>query len=245
MDKGGGALSQNCQCAPAKPVCSLSTTSSKLYLRESETFCSTRFTVRYYYYRDFWTMHPATQLYPGRPEYAYAGPVPGPRGLSWNPAMHPPWGYDMSAYQGYPPSSDGSPVQRSPPYHISSPTEPNSAGTPHNIRDILGGQDATTLASEIAKTGLAGYQKSPTSTTAPHGGVFGPEHAAMSMRSPTTPTAPVGMPYSSEVPSSFYMPAIGPRHHLPSEYDIPLQSLFDTQWHAQSPRGSIDRAACI
>lgn len=169
-------------------------------------------------------MHPAaTQLYPGRPEYAaYAGQVPGPRGLSWNPAMHPPWGYDMSAYHGYPPSSDGtSPVQRSPPYQVSSPTEPNSAGTPHNIRDILGGgQESTTLASEIAKTGIAGYQKSPTSTTAPHGGVFGPEHAAaMSMRSPTTPTAPVGMPYSSEVPSSFYMPAIGPRH-LPGEYEI-------------------------
>lgn len=157
-------------------------------------------------------MHPATQMYPGRPEYhAYAGPVPGPRGLSWNP-MH--WGYDMSAYQGYPPSSDGSPSQRSPPYHVTSPTEANS-GTPHNIRDILGaGQDGTTLASEIAKTGIAGYQKSPTSTAAPHG-VFGPEHA-MSMRSPTTPTAPVGMPYSSEVPSSFYMPAIGPRH-LPGE----------------------------
>ena len=162
-------------------------------------------------------MHPATQIYHGRPEYhaAYtAGPVPGPRGLSWNPAMHP-WGYDMSAYQGYPPSSDGSPSQRSPPYHITSPTEPNS-GTPHNIRDILGGQDSTTLPSEIAKTGIAGYQKSPTSTTAPHGGMFGPEHA-MIMRSPTTPTAPVGMPYSSEVPSSFYMPAIGPRH-IPGKY---------------------------
>jgi hypothetical protein len=170
-------------------------------------------------------MHPAaTQLYPGRPEYAaYAGQMPGPRGLSWNPAMHPAWGYDMSAYHhGYPPSSDGtSPVQRSPPYQVSSPTEAN-AGTPHNIRDILGGagQESTTLASEIAKTGIAGYQKSPTSTTAPHGGVFGPEHAAaMSMRSPTTPTAPVGMPYSSEVPSSFYMPAIGPRH-LPGECEI-------------------------
>lgn len=174
-------------------------------------------------------MHPAaTQLYPGRPEYAaYAGQMHGPRGLSWTPAMHPPWGYDMSAYHGYPPSSDGtSPSHRSPPYQVSSPTEPNSAGTPHNIRDILGGsgQESTTLASEIAKTGIAGYQKSPTSTTAPHGGVFGPEHAAamqsMSMRSPTTPTAPVGMPYSSEVPSSFYMPAIGPRH-LPGECQIP------------------------
>ena len=159
-------------------------------------------------------MHPAAQIYPGRPEYAYPGPVPGPRGLSWNPTMHPAWGYDMSAYQGYPPPvSDGSPIQRSPPYHVTSPTEPNS-GTPHNIRDILGGQDSTTLASEIAKTGIAGYQKSPTSTTAPPG-VFGPEHA-MSMRSPTTPTAPMAMPYSSEVPSSFYMPAIGPRH-LPGE----------------------------
>ena len=164
-------------------------------------------------------MHPSTQLYPGRPDYAaYAGPVPGHRGLSWNPAMHPPWGYDMSVYQGYPSVSDGSPVQRSPPYHVVSPTEPNSAGTPHNIRDILGGQDSTTLASEIAKTGIAGYQKSPTSTAAPH--MFGPEHAAvMNMRSPTTPTAPVGMPYSSEVPSSFYMPAIGPRHHLPGELE--------------------------
>ena len=173
-------------------------------------------------------MHPATQLYHGRPEYAaYAGQMPGPRGLSWNPAMHPAWSYDMSAYHhGYPPSSDGgSPVQRSPPYQVSSPTgEPNSAGTPHNIRDILGGgQEGTTLASEIAKTAIAGYQKSPTSTTAPHGGVFGPEHAAaMSMRSPTTPTAPVGMPYSSEVPSSFYMPAIGPRH-LPGECEIPTR----------------------
>lgn len=162
-------------------------------------------------------MHPATQMYSsGRPEYhatAYAaGPVPGPRGLGWNPAAMHPWGYDMSFYQGYPPSSDGSPSQRSPPYHVTSPTEPNSA-TPHNIRDILGGQDSTTLPSEIAKTGIAGYQKSPTSTTAPHGGVFGPEHA-MSMRSPTTPTAPL-MPYS-EVPSSFYMPAIGPRH-IPGE----------------------------
>ena len=158
-------------------------------------------------------MHPATQIYSGRPEYhAYPGPVPGPRGLSWNPAMHPHWGYDMSAYQGYPlTSSDGSPIQRSPPYHVTSPTEANS-GTPHNIRDILGGQDATTLASEIAKTGIAGYQKSPTCTTAPLA-FAGPEHA-MSMRSPTTPTAPVGM--YSEVPSSFYMPAIGPRH-LPGE----------------------------
>lgn len=166
-------------------------------------------------------MHPAAQIYPGRPEYAaYAGHPRGP--LSWNPAaMHHPaaaWGYDMSAYQGYPPSSDASPSQRSPPYHVTSPTEPNSAGTPHNIRDILGGQDGTTLASEIARTaGVAGYQtRSPTSTTAPHV-MYGPEHAAASLRSPTTPTAPVpNMPYPSDVPSSFYMPAIGPRH-IPGE----------------------------
>ena len=149
----------------------------------------------------FYSTHP--NVAPGRhPEYSYpTGPVATSPRINWSPTMHPgAWSpYDFAAYPAaYPPTS-ADPAQRSPPYQVSSPND--HSGTPHNIRDILGGQQQGTLLSEIAKT-PSGYQKSPTST-AVSGAMTFSEH----IRSPTTPTVPPhGIVYSSEVPSSFYVP---------------------------------------
>lgn len=128
--------------------------------------------------------------------------------------MHPgPWGpYDFAAaYPAYPPTS-GDP-QRSPSYghaiHVSSPNE-HVSGTPHNIRDILGAQQGGTLPSEIAKT-PSGYQRSPTSTAAQFTQIGG-EHHVRSPTTPTTPQLPAAKPFEgviySEVPGSFYVPAL-------------------------------------
>ena len=142
---------------------------------------------------------PHTMTGARHPDYPYpqAGHVTSPR-MQWPPGQGV-WGYDFSAYGGYPVNVD---PQRSPSYHIVSPTVTESAqGTPHNIRDILGGQQhqQQTQPTEGAKT-PSSYQKSPTSTAA----VFSPDH----MRSPTTPNAPLHpMPYTAD-PHSFYMPAV-------------------------------------
>ena len=129
----------------------------------------------------------------------YHQTVTSPR-MNWNPAaaMHAPWAYDFAQYHGH-----GYPVDpnRSPPYHVSSP-DGTAAGTPHNIRDILGAQQQASLQSEIAKT-PSSYQQSPTSTAA---SVFSPEHAH-SMRSPTgTPSTPFSADASGA--QSFYLPAM-------------------------------------
>ena len=150
----------------------------------------------------FYSTHP--NVAPGRhPEYSYpTGPVATSPRINWSPTMHPgAWSpYDFAAYPAaYPPTS-ADPAQRSPPYQVSSPND--HSGTPHNIRDILGGQQQGTLLSEIAKT-PSGYQKSPTSTAVSGAMTFSDHH----IRSPTTPTVPPhGIVYSSEVPSSFYVP---------------------------------------
>ena len=110
----------------------------------------------------FYSTHP--NVAPVRhPEYSYpTGPVATSPRIDWSPTMHPgAWSpYDFAAYPAaYPPTSMD-PAQRSPPYQVS----PNDhSGTPHDIRDILGGQQQGTLLSEIAKT-PSSYQKSPTST---------------------------------------------------------------------------------
>ena len=148
----------------------------------------------------FYSTHP--NVAPGRHhEYSYpTGPVATSPRINWSPTMHPgAWPpYDFAAYPAaYPPTSAD--PTRSPPYQVSSPND--HSGTPHNIRDILGGQQQGTLLSEIAKT-PSSYQKSPTSTAVTGAMTFS-EH----VRSPTTPTVPPhGIVYSSEVPSSFYVP---------------------------------------
>ena len=123
--------------------------------------------------------------------------------MQWNPnsAMHHPsqWNpYDF--YQG---GYHG--------HHLAAATSisavsPDHAATPHNIRDILGGQGQTggeTLVSEVAKT--PSYQKSPTSAAAV-GTVFhypSPQQQQLDVvRSPTTPTADFAPPHG------FYVPAI-------------------------------------
>lgn len=142
---------------------------------------------------------PHTMTGARHPDYPYpqAGHVTSPR-MQWPPGQGV-WGYDFSAYGGYPVNVD---PQRSPSYHIVSPTVTEAAqGTPHNIRDILGSQQhqQQTQPTEGAKT-PSSYQKSPTSTAA----VFSPDH----LRSPTTPNAPLHpMPYTAD-PHSFYMPAV-------------------------------------
>ena len=157
----------------------------------------------------------------GRPEYGYpAGPVATSPRMNWSPTMHPgAWGpYDFSAAYpaAYPPTS-GEP--RSPPYQVSSPNGQEHPGaTSHNIRDILGAHPGGTLPSEVAKTPTS-YQKSPTSTAAGIAVAVPTEY----VRSPTTPNAtPMqfpGKPFEgivySEVPGSFYVPAL-PR--LPGIY---------------------------
>ena len=150
----------------------------------------------------FYSTHP--NVAPGRhPEYGYpTGPVATSPRINWSPTMHPgawpPYDFTAAYPAAYPPTS-ADPAQRSPPYQVSSPND--HSGTPHNIRDILGGQQQGTLLSEIAKT-PSSYQKSPTSTA-----VSGAMTFSEQMRSPTTPTVPPhGIVYSSEVPSSFYVP---------------------------------------
>lgn len=140
------------------------------------------------------------------PEYIYPPPghVTSPR-MQWG---HPgAWGYEFAAAYpgGYPVNAD---PQRSPSYHIVSPTTSDSAqGTPHNIRDILGNQQQQhTQPTEDAKT-PSSYQKSPTSTAA-GSAVYSPEHIQQHMRSPTTPNAPIPpMTYAPD-PHSFYIPAM-------------------------------------
>ena len=131
------------------------------------------------------------------PGAGYIHPAAAAR-MQWSPnVQHGQWAYDLAgAYPGFVPSM---------PPGLHSP-DPQSAATPHNIRDILsqsaGGQSAETLQSEIAKTPSA-YQKSPSSAGAATGTVFhyptpnGQEH----LRSPTTPNHPAEIP-------QFYIPAL-------------------------------------
>ena len=150
----------------------------------------------------------------GRPEYAYpAGPVATSPRMNWSPTVHPgAWGpYDFSAAYpaAYPPTS-GEPRS---PHYLSSPNGHEHPGaTSHNIRDILGAHPGGTLPSEVAKT-PSSYQKSPTSTA---GGVAVAVPAEY-VRSPTTPSPmqlqpTPGKPFEgivySEVPGSFYVPAL-------------------------------------
>ena len=117
--------------------------------------------------------------------------------MQWSPNVQTgQWAYDLTGaypgYAGHVPSSMG----------LSSP-DPQSAATPHNIRDILGpgGQTTETLASEIAKT-PSSYQKSPSSAGAATGTVFHyPTPASGDIRSPTTPNHP-------DIPQGFYIPAL-------------------------------------
>ena len=176
----------------------------------------------------FYSPTGAAAVRPGLADYGYpsaAAAAAANQRMNWPPALHPgAWPYDYAAYSAaaYPPA--GIEVRSPSAYNISSPTglsphsqQPSSTdqngATRHNIADILGGQTQNPLQSEIAKTGGAGYQKSPTSTTAHN--MFSPttEH----IRSPTTPTHPhSGMVYhhhtgAGEVPANFYIPAALPR----------------------------------
>ena len=144
------------------------------------------------------------QYYPSMPRHGdhvyhhpaggYIHPATAAR-MQWSPNVQTgQWAaYDLSgAYPGFVPSSMG----------LQSP-DPQSAATPHNIRDILGpgGQSADTLQSEIAKT-PSSYQKSPSSAGAATGTVFHyPTPVSGDMRSPTTPNHPAEIP-------QFYIPAI-------------------------------------
>lgn len=155
-----------------------------------------------------------------RPGLDYGYPAANQR-MNWPPAMHPgAWSpYDFAAYSAAYPCGAGTEIRSPSAYHITSPTlsphpqQPPSTdqngSTRHNIADILGGQSHN-LPSEIAKTGGAGYQKSPTSTTA---NMFSPTTATPEyVRSPTTPTHPHSMVYhhpagAGDVPNNFYIPA--------------------------------------
>lgn len=173
-----------------------------------------------------------------RPEYGY--PATSPR-MNWPPAVHPgAWPhYDFSTYSAaYPtvPAGSSGEVRSPSAYNMTSPTGPAPAahssdhggGRRHNIADILGGQSHN-LPSEIAKTGGAGYQKSPTSTASGNA-MFSPTSATPEhhVRSPTTPTHPqAGRPFeggilyhhggAGEVPANFYIPAALSRP-LPGAY---------------------------
>ena len=152
-------------------------------------------------------------------DYGYP-PVAGNPRMNWPPTVHPgAWSpYDFSAYSAAAyPGGTGAEVRSPSAYHVTSPTghaPPSSAdhggSRRHNIADILGGQSQN-LQSEIAKTGGAGYQKSPTSTTA---NMFSPTTATPEhVRSPTTPTHPhAGIVYhhggAGELPPNFYIPAL-------------------------------------
>lgn len=169
-------------------------------------------------------------------EYGYSAAAAANQRMNWPPALHPSaaWPYDYAAYSAaaaYPATATGASDLRSPSaYHLSPPglspqhqhqqqqqqqgssTDQNGA-TRHNIADILGGQ-TDNLQSEIAKTGGAGYQKSPTTSTAAN--MFSPTSATPEhIRSPTTPTHPHSMVYhhpgAGEVPANFYIPAALPR----------------------------------
>ncbi len=113
--------------------------------------------------------------------------------MQWSPNVQTgQWAYDLSgAYPGFIPSQ------------MHSPGDPQSAATPHNIRDILGGQTAESLHSELAKT-PSSYQKSPSSAGAATGtGTvfhYPTPVSGNEMRSPTTPNHP-------EIPQ-FYIPAL-------------------------------------
>ena len=201
-------------------------------------------------------------------EYGYsAAAAANHQRMNWPPALHPSaaWPYDYAAYSAaYPASSD----LRSPSaYHLTSPTglspqhqqsqqqqqassTDQNGATRHNIADILGGQ-TDNLQSEIAKTGGAGYQKSPTTSTAAN--MFSPTSATPEhVRSPTTPTHPHMVyhhhPGAGEVPANFYIPAALPRGlpgkkqryqnaHTLSRYES-TASLLEPQWfQAKSKKG--------
>ena len=171
-------------------------------------------------------------------EYGYSAAAANQR-MNWPPALHPSaaWPYDYAAYSAaaaYPATGTGASSPSA--YHLTSPaglsphhqhqhqqqgssTDQNGA-TRHNIADILGGQ-ADNLQSEIAKTGGAGYQKSPTTSTAAN--MFSPTSATPEhVRSPTTPSHPHSMIYHhpGEVPANFYIPAALPRG-IPSKILTP------------------------
>lgn len=137
-------------------------------------------------------------------EYVYPSGQ-GPR-MNWSPTMNPAaWGYDFAGYQAY--GHNPGEAQRSPNFQVSSPNDHTPSATPHNIRDILGGQAGNVpVPSEVAKLD---YQKSPTSTSvAPYS-----EHHQMHMRSPTTPTHSLPPhPYTGDIPPNFYVPAAA---HVP------------------------------
>lgn len=130
-------------------------------------------------------------VYPSYPAPLHPAAAAAAARMQWSPGVHPgQWGYDFYQQAGYPPIATGHPS-------VSSPD--NAAATPHNIRDILGGQQqqqqqgGETLVSEVAKT--PSYQKSPTSAAA-IGTVFHypsphhhyPQSIGPEVRSPTTPT---------------------------------------------------------
>lgn len=171
-----------------------------------------------------------TAVRPGL-DYSYsAAAAAANQRMNWPPTMHPsPWNaYDFAAYSAAYPAGSGTEVRSPSAYHVSSPSglsphptapQPSSTdqngATRHNIADILGGQSQN-LPSEIAKTGGAGYQKSPTSTTA---NMFSPTTATPEhVRSPTTPTHPHiyhhhhhHHPGAGDIPANFYIPAALPR----------------------------------
>lgn len=164
--------------------------------------------------------YPAPNLPPSRPEYAYpAGPIATSPRMNWSPTIPAAWSpYDFAYPAAYPPTT-GEP-QRSPSYQQSGQDQPGGAGgTPHNIRDILGAESGATLPNEVAKT----YHKLPTSSGIGMTQFSRADHA----RSPTTPNTPhftspnrpfEGIVYS-EVPRSFYVPAIP--SGLPGTIDDP------------------------
>lgn len=138
------------------------------------------------------------------PAGSYIHPAAAAR-MQWSPNVQGgQWAatYDLSAagsYPGFVPSSMGGGSGGG----LLSPDPAQSAATPHNIRDILGGQQQTTdtLQSEIAKT-PSSYQKSPSSAGAATGTVFHypTPMPGGEMRSPTANS-------SAEIPQ-FYIPAL-------------------------------------
>ena len=157
-------------------------------------------------------------------DYGYPSAAAANQRMNWPPPLHPAaWNpYDYAAYSAAYPAGTSADVRSPSAYHITSPTglsphpqqhsTDQNGATRHNIADILGGQTQN-LQSEIAKTGGAGYQKSPTSTTA---SMFSPTSATPEhVRSPTTPTHHGSMLYhhpgAGEVPANFYIPAALPR----------------------------------
>lgn len=167
-----------------------------------------------------------------RPGLDYSYAAAANQRMNWPPTMHPnPWNpYEFAAYSAAAyPAGSGAEVRSPSAYNVTSPNglsphppapqphsaDPQNGATRHNIADILGGQSQN-LPSEIAKTGGAGYQKSPTSTT---GNMFSPTTATPEhVRSPTTPTHPHiyhhhhhPHPGAGDIPANFYIPAALPR----------------------------------